>query len=274
MGAGRKQYGPVISAAVFAILEIAAIFMLSRSTSLQDIWIHRAAHRVHASFWGGGERIRSYFNLEKQNRELAAENVQLSALVRDLSQKDLARSQGLLFDSRVGNYRYIPATIVKASRNSQHNYIILNKGYEDGVKPQTGIITANGVVGTVSIVDKNFSYGVTLMNNRMSVASRIGRTGPVAPLEWDGRSSNGALLRNLPLHYDIAPGDTVWTSGYSEVFPPDIPIGITGKVRLIDGSVNDVTVKLFQDFSALRYVIITENLDRQQIGELEEEAAL
>lgn len=272
MGEGRKQYGPVLSAAVFVILEIAAIIMLSRSSSLQDIWVNRAAHRVHASIWGGGERVRNYFKLEKQNRELAAENVGLSALARELSQKDLARSQGAMFDSSVGNFRYTPATIVKASRNSQHNYIILDKGYEDGIKPQTGIITANGVVGTVSIVDRHFSYGITLMNNRMSVASRIGRTGPVAPLEWDGRSSNGALLRNLPLHYEIAPGDTVWTSGYSQVFPPDIPIGVTGKVRLIDGSVNDVSVRLFQDFSALRYVIITENLDRGEIAGLEEEA--
>ena len=274
MPGGRKQYGPVLSAAVFAILEIAAIIMLGSSSSIQATWLKGAAHRTHATLWGSGEKVRNYFTLDRQNRALAAENVKLSNLVRDFSQRELAYRESRLYDTLVGRYRYIPASIVKASRNTQHNYIILNKGYEDGVKPQTGIITTNGVVGTISHVDRHFSYGITLMNNKMSVSARIGRTGPAAPLEWDGRSSNGALLRNLPLHYGVEKGDTVWTSGYSDVFPPDIPIGITGEVRLKDGSVNDVKVKLFQDFAALRYVIITENLDRGEISFLEEEGGI
>lgn len=78
-------------------------------------------------------------------------------------------------------------------------------------------------------------------------------------------------MRNLPLHHEINPGDTVWTSGFSSVFPSDIPVGVTGKVRLIDGSTNEVSVRLFQDFSALRYVIITENLDREEIAAVEKE---
>ena len=266
-----KGYKQVLNAVIFIVLEIAAVFMLSSTRSLQNIWLNRATHRVLGAIWGGSESIRSWFGLREQNRILAEENARMLERLTHLEGKTQALT-GAVADTVTGNWRYTPATIVKMSRNSQHNYIILDKGYEDGIKPQTGIITANGVVGTVSIVDRHFSYGITLMNNRMSVASRIGRTGPVAPLEWDGRSSNGALLRNLPLHYEIAPGDTVWTSGYSQVFPPDIPIGVTGKVRLIDGSVNDVSVRLFQDFSALRYVIITENLDRGEIAGLEEEA--
>ena len=69
-------------------------------------------------------------------------------------------------------------------------------------------------------------------------------------------------MRGLPLHQQISPGDTVWTSGFSSVFPADIPVGTTGRIRQVDGSTNEVSVKLFQDFSALRYVIITENLDK------------
>ena len=102
---------------------------------------------------------------------------------------------------------------------------------------------------------------------------REGRGGRRVLLRLD-LGALGALLRNLPLHYGVEKGDTVWTSGYSDVFPPDIPIGITGEVRLKDGSVNDVKVKLFQDFAALRYVIITENLDRGEIASLEEEGGI
>ena len=271
MAGGKKPYSVIWSAAVFVFLEIAAILMLSRTSSLQDIWISRAAHRVHASLWGGGEQVRNYFTLGKQNRALAQENLELSSIVRKFEQQDLSYRENHLYDSSAGNFRLVPATIVKASRNSQHNYIVLNKGSEDGVKPQTGIITANGVVGVVNAVGKRFSYGLTLMNAKMSVSARIGRTGLVAPRDWDGRHSNGALMKGLPLHYSVAAGDTVWTSGFSNVFPPDIPIGVTKRMRQVDGSTNEVQVELFQDFGALRYVIITENLDREQIAEIEKE---
>ena len=54
------------------------------------------------------------------------------------------------------------------------------------------------------------------------------------------------------------------------MYPPDIPIGVTTGSRLIDGAVNVVDVKLFVDFSSLRYVIIAENPDRQIIEKMEE----
>lgn len=269
MSGEKRPYSVIWSAAVFVILEIAAILMLSRTSSLQDIWISRASHRVHASIWGGGEKIRNYFTLGQLNKTLAQENFELSSMVREYSERDLSYRENHLYDSKVGNFRLVPASIVKASRNSQHNYIVLNKGSEDGIKPQTGIITTNGIVGVVNAVGKRYSYGLTLMNAKVSVSARIGKTGLVGALEWDGRHSNGALMKGLPLHYTVAPGDTVWTSGFSTVFPPDIPIGITGRIRQVDGSTNEVSVELFQDFSALRYVIITENLDRGEIAEIE-----
>lgn len=270
--AGRKSYGQIWSAAVFLILEIAAILMLSNTGTLQDIWISRASHRVHALIWGTGEKVRNYFTLGEQNRALAAKNMELVKTIHVLGQRNLSYEKGHIYDTLTGNFRMTPATIVKLSRNSQHNYIILDKGSEDGIKPQTGIVTTNGVVGLINSVGKNFSYGITLMNARMSVSARIGMTGMVGPLEWDGKSTDGAIMRGLPLHHEIAPGDTVWTSGYSSMFPPDIPIGITGKNRMVDGSTNEVSVRLFQDFSALRYVIITENLDRGSIEAIEKEA--
>lgn len=271
MAGERKSYAFAINAAVFLFLEIAAVILLGHSSSLQDIWINRASHRVHAAIWGGSEKVLNYFTLDRQNRSLAAENLELSSVVREFGQRDLSWRENHLYDSQIGRFKLTPATIIKASRNSQHNYIVLNKGSEDGVKPQTGIVTTNGVVGVVSSVGKHFSYGITLMNPRISVSARIGLTGLVAPLEWDGKRSDGAVMRNLPLHHEINPGDTVWTSGFSSVFPSDIPVGVTGKVRLIDGSTNEVSVRLFQDFSALRYVIITENLDREEIAAVEKE---
>ena len=155
------------------------------------------------------------------------------------------------------------------SRNSAHNYIILNKGSEDGVVPQSGIITERGVVGIISSVGKHYSYGLTLMNGNVTVSAKIGSSGINAPMRWDGLSSSGARLLDIAPHHSISPGDTVRTSGFSNIFPAGIPIGVSTGTNLVDGSTISVDVKLFQDFSNVHYVTIVENRDKAEIEALE-----
>lgn len=262
---------PLVTAAVFIFLEIAAVSMLKRSSVLQDIWLNRASHNVMAWSWGGVSRLRNYFSLQKQNDILAGRNFELFKELQRYKEMEkhiqaMSKLDSLRFRSR---FNYIPAEITAMGTNTRHNYIILNKGSRDGVKPNSAIVTPNGVVGVIYSVDKNYSYGLSLLNDKISVSARIGKEGMVAPLSWDGNGTNHAILKNIPLHLTVAEGDTVLTSGVSSVYPADIPIGITMGSRLIDGAVNIVDVRLFVDFASLRYVIIAENPDRDIIEELE-----
>lgn len=267
----RKTSSLLVSAATFLLLEVAALFLLRSSSAVQNIWINRASHRTMAFLWGGGEALRNQFRMDDLNKELQAENARLQERLRMYELRDAARDEQEHMaaggDSTV--YHYIPATVVKMSRNRVHNYIILNKGSEDGVRPHSGIISDRGVVGIVEAVDKHYSYGLTLMNPQMSVGARLGASEQVGPLSWDGVSTRRAVLRNLSPHYETVPGDTVRTSGFSIFFPSDLPIGVTGKSRLVDGSTREVEVFLFQDFSTLRYVTVVENLARAEISALE-----
>ncbi len=255
------------SAAIFILMEVAAIAMLGRSSTLQNIWLNRISRRTAAALWSGGEKFRSHFHTYRQNDELAAENARLREELRTLKEQGVAGQPGSA--SRSGGFIYTPATIVKLSRGTMHNYIIINRGSEDGIIPQSGIISDKGIVGVISAVDRHYSYGLTLMNSNVSISVRIGEGGVTAPLRWDGVSLDGAVVRDIPPHYQINPGDTVWTSGLSALFPGDIPVGVTGESRLVDGSTRQVKVRLFQDFNSLRYVTVTENAERGEIEALE-----
>lgn len=255
----------LVYAATFILLEVAAVAMLKSSSSLQDIWINRFSHRVIAILWGGSERMRGFFTLKDENEALSKENLRLSEELSRLRSNAEAMEQ--LQDD---NYAFIPARIVKMSRNTQHNYIIIDKGSEDGILPNSGIITSNGAVGIIHAVDRHYSYGLTFMNSKMSVSARLGRDGIIAPMVWDGKHSDQALMTDIPFHYEITPGDTVLTSGFSSVFPPDIPLGIVGEEsRIVDGATNEVKVTLFQDFSTLRSVLVVIFPDREEIENLE-----
>lgn len=271
MPRGQKTSSFFVCAATFILLEVAALALLHATSTLQNIWITRTSHRTMAFLWGSGETIRSQFQLDRLNRDLQAENARLQERLRAYERSEAGQEELEHMAVRESDgYRYTPATVVKMSRNRTRNYIILNKGSEDGIRPQSGIISDRGVVGVVEAVDKHYSYGLTLMNPEMSVGARLGRTDIVAPLSWDGHGTGRAVVRNLPPHYAVEPGDTVRTSGYSTIFPAGVPIGVTGGSRLVDGSTRQVEVTLFQDFATLRYVTVVENLERTEILSLEQ----
>lgn len=271
MARARKPVAMIVSTAVFILMEIVALMMLSYRGPLQHIWLSKASNAVMGTLWGASANIGSYFSLARQNRELAEENFLLQEELRKYREANVAARQDSLTRALTlsGDFEYIPATIRKVSINKQHNYIILNKGSEDGVRPQSGIITGNGVIGIIDAVERHYSYGISFMNTDMSISARLGSDGAVGPLTWDGYSIDRALLKEIPLQNKFSPGDTVWTSGYSSIFPPDIPIGVAGNARVINGAVNEIEVHLFQNFSSLRYVTIVQSMDTEEIIFLE-----
>ncbi len=242
--------------------------MLFNNGELQNIWFSKGMHAVSSTVWGGAQEVRHYFSLRKKNDSLALDNHNLRVRVAELESM-VSDSIALSRNGIAGGFRYISADIVKISNNSQHNYIIVGKGSEDGVTNGSGVITGKGAVGVIDAVGKNFSYARSFKNHEMNISARLGKEGAVGPMSWDGYSSNGAVLKEIPHHVEFQPGDTVYTSGYSSIFPPDVPLGTTGDARIVNGATYEIEISLFEDFGSVRYVTIVENLGRKEIRDLE-----
>ena len=262
----------LLTAAIFILLEVAALSMVIHAGELQNIWISRFSHSVMNTLSRSSESDRDYFSLKGQNEGLAQENYRLNLQVSRLRQALGQEENGfeIVGEGDAGEFRFIPASIVKMSRNKQHNYLIVNKGYEDGVRPQSGLITSRGAIGIVEAVEKHYSYCISLMNSSFNVSSRIGSQGAVGPLGWDGHSTNKAILHEIPLQSIFAQGDTVFTSGYSSIFPPDIPLGVITDSGIQDGTMYEIYVTLLEDLAALRYVTIVDHTGRDEIISLEQ----
>lgn len=272
----RTITGTLINTAVFILLEIAALGMLRHGDSLQDLFISRAAHGFLGYFWGVSENISDYASLRTENRHLAEEILRLTETITRLEEEAAAAAARDSADYTTawrGKYEFIPAEVIKNSVNKQHNYLIIGKGSDDGVRPQTGIITSRGAIGIVDAVSRHYSYAISFLNSDSSISARIGKDGAAGPMAWDGKGSGNALLREIPLQVKFEEGDTVYTSGFSTIFPPDIPIGrITGS-RIVNGATFEIKVSLFQDFSSVRHVCLVRNRDLDEIMSLEKGGA-
>lgn len=255
---------------IFVVLEMAAFQMVCSNAPLQRTWAAHGAHVFMDKVWGGSNHIGYYFQLRDVNERLSQENAALTQellLARERLRQ--AHVDTMALPHRPG-FSAVTAEVVKISRGGQHNYLILNKGYEDGVKEKSGIVTYNGVVGIVDAVSAHHAFAFSFQNNDISISARLGSEGSSGLLVWDGVSSDGAVLKEIPLQHQYQPGDTVFTSGHSLLFPPDIPLGVAGRSRIINGSTNEIEVSLFQDFGAIRYVTVLHNNSFDEIQQFEQ----
>lgn len=265
---GRRNISSYFfNAAVFIFLEIAALSFLSHNGQMQNRWMFRGFNAINSALWGTGENIAGYFSLKSRNEDLAMENYMLLQQLRAYqgAEKELELSDV----ETIRNFTYIHSAITKHSSNKQHNCIILDKGADDGVVNGSGVITSNGVIGVVDAISRRYAHVMSFNNKDMVISARIGKDGAVGPLRWDGISKTGAILSEIPHSTPFEQGDTVYTSGFSALFPADIPLGVLGESKIVNGSTKEIKVRLFQDISNARYVTVVINNEREEIEELE-----
>ena len=260
---------------LFIAIEAICIAMASSNGIVQQYTIVGKVRDIQAVIWNAGNRIKAYSGLKMVNSDLAAqnqmlveENIKLRQQISEIKGEALADSllaSGFLSDN---SFQYDWAKVIKNSSNTPHNFIIINKGKKDGITEDMGVITPNGVVGIIRAVGNNHAYIHSLLNTKQHVSAKIGNNNAFGPLSWDGNSVDYATLNEIPQHVTVTPGDTVYTSGYSSFFPPDIPVGTAESSKIVNGMHRAVKVKLLQDFRLLDYVIVVKNNNFQEIEKL------
>jgi rod shape-determining protein MreC len=72
---------------------------------------------------------------------------------------------------------------------------------------------------------------------------------------WDASDYRTAILQEVPGHATVKIGETVSTSGFSAIFPSNIPVGKVSDVTLIEESqFLQIKVDLSVDFGKLSEV--------------------
>ena len=252
---------------LFLALEVVSILFIANDSVFQRVKISGAAMYLKSGVSSVTSDIRYYFWLKEHNEVLLRENQRLK------EQLAIYRTKGEMADTLEGflpttpDFTYIPAKIISNSTNKLNNFIIINRGRKHGVQKDMGVISPEGVVGVVSSVSDNYSYIISFLNINQSVSARIEPSGAFGPLVWEGRSSDYATLTEVPYHIRVSVGDTVFTSGFSTLYPPNVPLGTIRRSTIIMGSHHNFQVRLFQNFNSLRYVSVVVNNKKNELNQ-------
>ena len=233
-----------------------------------------SAGRMAATVYKGANNVTSYFDLREINGDLNRRNAELQAeIVRMQETIDRLREQNftdtLAIDSGVRHFDFIVAHVINNSISHPFNYLTINKGSSDGIKPELGVIDRNGVVGIVSTTGAHSARVISLLNPHFRLSCKIKRSDYFGSLVWDGANPSEALLEELPRHTVFEPGDTIVTSGYSAVFPSGLPVGvIIGADTDRNQNFFTLRVRLLADFTTLGNVQVVINNQAEEIRAL------
>ena len=254
---------------LFLLLEVISFVLIFNNNSFQKAKYLNSSNRITGSIYKSYNSIINYFGLTEVNRELSEENAFLrSELAKIYLEPDSVIARKLTIQESI--YNFISAKVINNSVNRQYNYITLNKGRRDGIKPDMGIINSDGVVGIITNVSESFSVGFSVLNKLWGVSAKHKKSGTFGPISWDGSDYRHANLNGIPFHVELAIGDTIVTSSYSSVFPEGFFIGTVSEFDEPSGeNYYNITIKLAVNFKALSYVEVIENKKKDEIKTLE-----
>ncbi len=261
---------------VYAIFVVASCMLLFQGNPYHHHVILTSANSVASAVYTAGNNVTSYFKLRDINEDLNRRNASLEKEVINLREQlqryaEAEFTDTLVTDSVVDHFDFIVARVINNSISKPFNYLTLDKGSNDGVRAELGVIDQNGVVGIVSVVGSHNARVISLLNPNLRLSCKIKNSDYFGSLVWDGDDPTTALLEELPRHTTFQPGDTIVTSGYSAVFPPGLPVGvIIDDGRRHNENFFTLKVKLLADFTTLGNVQIVKNNFAEEISEIEQ----
>lgn len=260
---------------LFAFLEFLAIWMIVANNSPQGAAFFNSTNEAVGNALKKQADVVQFFSLADANEALTTEN---AALLKQLMALQIAPdSMPLRLDSLLeATYEFKGARVIANSLRYSQNYLTLNKGSKQGVKPGMGVFNAQGAVGRIKSVSENRSVAFSLLNSSLLISSKIKSSDVFGSVQWDGGNAAEVNLLYVPRHVRATKGDSVITSGFNAVFPEGILIGVISNVEVNkkDSNYLSITVKLSTDFSKLSYVYLVENTRFAEIDSLYKQSEL
>ena len=252
---------------LFILLEAACVYMVSNNGIAQRYKLIGKLREMQGVIWEKYSAIGEYSSLRQTNERLAAEN---ATLMQQLYLREEITGHALE-DTVKYPFSFISAKVIRNTLGTTHNYLIINKGSNHGVVEDMGVVTPSGIVGIIRGVSENYSYVNSFLNTSQQVSAKIGNSNTFGPMAWNPEKKGMAILDEIPQHLQITPGDTVYTSGYSAFYPPNIPLGTVDGSKIVNGVHLNIDVKLLLDFRSIDHVMVVNNINRQEIEKLVQE---
>lgn len=269
-----KRYFHVLT---FVVLQVLCMVMISRTMNYPGFALARATKVLTMPINRMCYSVIRHFNYSKENQYLTEQNLALLNAQEGnflVSSDSVTPVEGNYTDSlgrtkRVRLYEYTSANVIYNTIHKKNNYLMIDKGSDDGIEPDMSVLSAEGVVGVVSEVSRHFATVISLLHPDCQISAKVQPANQLGTITWRYGDPQSVYLEDIPEHLNINEGDSVLTSGYSNIFPSGIMVGtVSEKSKNPTASFLTLKVKLATDFNHINTVYVVRNLYREELETL------
>lgn len=221
------------------------IYLRSKFISFFSIITEPVAHVQHL------------FYIEEENALLRAKNMQLVLQLESLlnAEEENRRLKGLLGFKQDNPLQLIPGRIISTGVTTGIQTAVIDIGSEDGIEQNDPVLTEKGVVGKIILVSKSESI-VQLMNDvNYRLAVRIQPSSAAGIMRYI--ANDICEIHGIPKNAQIGVGDRVVTSGFSDIYPANLPVGeVTGLYEERGSFQKIITIKTHNDLNTLNHIFV------------------
>lgn len=200
------------------------------------------------------ERVRVFFGFvldaeraAGQRRDMIVEIANLREELRRLKARDEENAElrkQLGFARASAHKLLLCEVIARGDTSGWWQTIRVNRGTDDGMRPNLAVVTVDGLVGKTMAVSRGTSDVLLITDANLQVACRFAGTTAYGILRGAGVSITGdarleilhavepCWMDFIPKDKKIADGAEVLTSGLGGVFPAGLPVGRVESVAL------------------------------------------
>lgn len=258
---------------LFVLLEVLCFYFIINTSNYWSATYFNTSNQYAAKILALSNAANDYARLRQVNADLALENQRLNTQLTKLIQSKPAAPTEYLADSAFADrFKFVVAKVVNNTTQFANNYITIDKGTDDGIRPGMGVISPTGIVGKVKSCNRRFSVITSILHSEYLVSSQLVKLGETGTAKWDGIDPHLIKLDDISLTKPVSKGDSVVTSQYNSTFPPGI---LVGRVRTVGVQPNqtfhDITLNLATNFSNLSFVYVVENRLQNEQEQLEKQ---
>lgn len=273
---------------LFLLLEVICLVLVFQNNDFQKTAYLNSANNLSARLYERYNNVEYYFHLKATNDSLVKENARLHNALRssfdtvildNIVKTDTIKQYSTdtirkVISTSVRRYLYKSAKVVNNTVNNPINYITIHRGSADGIRPNMGVAGPSGVVGIVRSVNDHYAVVLSLLSKgrNFGFSARLSHSKEMGTVRWHGGEAGYATMEDVPKSVHLVKGDTVVTSGYSALFPENIPIGYVESAEEVDKASTsyNIRIRLATNFYNLQYVYVIDNLLEDEQKSLED----
>lgn len=177
----------------------------------------------------------SYLALRHAHRENESLQAELSEMKMRMQRLESRAAEAdrlatmLAFRDAHPDAPLLAARVIAASPAVNNKIVYLNRGAEDGVRADMGVITPDGVVGKILSVYPNTAQVLLMTDRESGVGARLVNSRVAGVVR--GTAEAQVLMDYVITDQQVGIGEAIITSGQDKVFPKDLPVGTVVETR-------------------------------------------